>query len=203
MAARLAALGDYSVDTEFDRGRREFGRGGLHPHTYARGTQRADPAGRRWVMMKHHQGHVQLDARVDMRVCAGGPKPGIGADEVHPERPRSQGAQSFYHYRQAARRIGGCSQHTQSTGIGDRGGKLLVRDESHTRAHERMPEAILPGQPGRRAPTSAARPARRWPSSITGSLDESGMASPSYTPIRSISNIVRFGVLSNPCRATS
>ena len=42
-------------------------------------------------------------------------------EEVHAERSRSQGAQSFYHDRQAARGIGGCSQHAQSAGIGDRG----------------------------------------------------------------------------------
>jgi hypothetical protein len=99
-------------------------------------------------MVKYHQRYIQLDARIDMPFCAGRSEPGLGADEVHAERPRSQYAQSFYHYDQAARRIGGRSQHPQSAGIGDRGGKLLVRDESHTRSDERMPDAILPGQPG-------------------------------------------------------
>jgi hypothetical protein len=45
---------------------------------YARGAKRVDPAGRRWVMMKYDQRYVQLDARVDMRFCAGGPESGIG-----------------------------------------------------------------------------------------------------------------------------
>src|ERR1700722_10202141 len=148
MAARLAALSDYPVDAEFDCGCGECGGGSLHPHTYARGTQRADPAGRRWVMVKYHQRYVQLDARVDMRVRGGRPESGIGADEVHTERARSQGAQSFYHYRQAVCRIRRCSQHTQSAGIGDRRGEPLMRDESHTRSDEWMPDAILPGQPG-------------------------------------------------------
>jgi hypothetical protein len=99
-------------------------------------------------MVKYDQGHIQLDAHIDMPVRTGRPEPGIGADEIHSERPRSQGAQSFYHYLQAARRIGGCSQYTQSAGVGDRGGKLFVGDESHTRTDERMPQAILAGQPG-------------------------------------------------------
>ena len=59
-------------------------------------------------------------------------------EEVHAERSRSQGAQSFYHDRQAARGIGGCSQHAQSAGIGDRGGKLLVGNETHPRSDEWM-----------------------------------------------------------------
>src|SRR5271163_574162 len=116
-------------------------------------------------MMKYDQRYVQLDARVDMPVCAGGPESGIGADEVHAERSRSQGAQSFYHYDEAVCRIGGCSQHAQSAGIGDRGGKPLVRDESHTGSDERMPGAILPGQSGRKG-RDIRRRAHRAPMAV-------------------------------------
>ena len=98
--------------------------------------------------MKHHQGHAELDARIYVQVGAGLPESGLGADEVHPEWPRSQGAQPFYHNRQAVWRIRRCPQHTQSAGMGDRRGEPLMRDESHTRSDEWMPDAILPGQPG-------------------------------------------------------
>jgi hypothetical protein len=128
-------------------------------------------------MVKYDQGHIQLDAHIDMPVCTGWPEPGIGADEVHPERPRSQGAQSFYHYRQATRRIGGCAQHTQSTGIGDRGRKVLVRDKSHTRSDEWMSEAIFPGQPGREG-YDILRRARWAPLAVVDSRITGGMASP-------------------------
>src|ERR1700747_763168 len=149
MTARLTALSDYPVDAEFDCRRREFGRGGLHPHADTRGTQCVDPAAGRRVMVKNDQGHTVLHAHVDMPVRTGWPEPGIGADEVDAERSRSQGAQSFHHYGQAVRRIGGCSQDAQTTRIGYRGGEPFVRDEPHTCADERMPEAVLAGQPGR------------------------------------------------------
>jgi hypothetical protein len=99
-------------------------------------------------MVEYNEWQVQLDARIDVLVCAGGSQPGIGADEIHSERPRSQGAQPFYHYDQAICRIGGCSQHAQSARIGDRGRKLLVRDESHPSSDERMSDAEFPSQPG-------------------------------------------------------
>jgi hypothetical protein len=61
-------------------------------------------------------------------------------------------------------------QHTQSAGIGDRGGKLFVRHELCL-PDERMPDAILPvNWPQEQGHPAARATARRWPSSITGSL---------------------------------
>src|ERR1700744_3935928 len=101
-------------------------------------------------MVEYDQRYVQLHARVDVPFCPSRSETGIGADEVDSEWPRSQAAQSFYHHEEAIRRIRGCSQHTQSAGICDRGGKLLVCDEAHPRPDERMPETALAGQPRRK-----------------------------------------------------
>src|ERR1700756_1017408 len=100
-------------------------------------------------MVKNDQWHIVLQAHVDMRTRTGWPEPGIGTDEVDSERPRSQGAQSFHHDSQTGWGIRASSQHAQTTRIGYRGGKLLVRDEPHTCADERMSQAVLAGQPGR------------------------------------------------------
>src|SRR6476646_8173497 len=101
-------------------------------------------------MVENDQRYVQLDTGVDVLVCAVRPESGIGADEVDSERTTSQGAQSVYHHDQAGCGIAGCSQHTQSTGIGDGGRKLVVRAEAHTCSSEWMLDAVIPGQAGLR-----------------------------------------------------
>ena len=115
-------------------------------------------------------------------VSAGRPEPGIGTDEVDAKRPRSQGAQSFSHDRQAAWPDPGMLRDPQTARIGDRRGKTLVRDEPHTRADERIPEAISRVNRVGRAAISL------------------GMSSPSdILRFGVYSSIVRIGVLSTEC----
>ena len=147
MAAGLAALSHYPVDTEFYCGRGNFGdEACIHTRIPAERsvlTQRAG-GGSWWKTTSGTSSWT--DASMCSSVLAA-PNAVSAQMRSTPNGPQVKARnRSTITIRLAAG--SGMLQHTQSAGIGDGGRKLLVCDESHTRSDERMPEAVLPGQAG-------------------------------------------------------
>ncbi len=143
VSASLPALGDHGIDAGVRGLERLFDRGRLLPDAAIRGVQPVDPGPGRHVHEEHDQLHAFRHADIDVFVGRGRTERRGVVQQVDAEKAAGPLGDHPDERLRARRRFDGVAEHADAACIRDGRDERGIRDEPHTRAHERVPDAVL------------------------------------------------------------
>jgi hypothetical protein len=147
VSARLPALRNHGIDAKRRRLLCLLDGCRLLPHTASRIMQLIDPAPRRNIHVKDDQLYTFGTADVDVSVGRRGAKGGGVMQQVHAKEARRSCRDHPDELLCAGRRFDGIPQDADAACGGNGSNQRRVRNKPHPRADERIPDAVIAGQP--------------------------------------------------------